>query len=76
MAKSVYHAPSFFSMTFQTEILSNEISDSLKQIVVLKPFNSLSTRDKKAECADSVDLNEVDHIESPHLNLHCLPFSL
>ena len=30
-----------FSMTLQTEILSAEFSDSLKQIVCLRPLNSV-----------------------------------
>ena len=31
---------------------------------------------KIAEFANSVDLDEVTHNESPHLDLHCLPSSL
>ena len=31
---------------------------------------------KTAECANSVDLDEVAHDEPPHLGLHCLPSSL
>ena len=31
-----------FSMTLQTEILSTETSDLLKQIIILKSFNSVS----------------------------------
>ena len=31
---------------------------------------------KIAESANSVDLDEVAHYEPPHLDLHCLPFSL
>ena len=38
--------------------------------------NSLSTRDKIAEFANSVDLDEVAHNEPPHLDLLCLPSSL
>ena len=34
--------------------------------------NSLSTGVKKAEFANSVDLDEVAHHEPPHLDLHCL----
>ena len=33
-------------------------------------------RRKKAEFANSVDLDEVAHNEPPHLDLHCLPSSL
>ena len=47
-------------------------------VLTLKPF-SLSTRDESswtAEFANSVDLDEVTHNEPPHLDLHCLPFSL
>ena len=29
-----------------------------------------------AKFANSVDLDEVAHNEPPHLDLHCLPFSL
>ena len=36
----------------------------------------LSTRDKTAEFANSVDLYEVAHYEPPHLDLHCLPASI
>ena len=38
--------------------------------------NSLSTRDKTAEFASSVDLDEVAHNQPPHQDLHCLPSSL
>ena len=38
--------------------------------------DSLSTRAKIAEFANSVDLDEVAHDEPPHLDLHCLPSSL
>ena len=31
---------------------------------------------KKAEFANSVDLDEVAHNEPPHLDLYCLPSSL
>ena len=31
---------------------------------------------KLAECANSVDLDEVAHYEPPHLDLHGLPSSL
>ena len=31
---------------------------------------------KIVEFAKSVDLNEVAHLEPPHLDLHCLPSSL
>ena len=31
---------------------------------------------KTAEFGNSVDPNEVAHHEPPHLDLHCLPFSL
>ena len=41
-----------------------------------KDFNSLSTRDKNAEFANSIDLDEVAHSEPPHLDLHCMPSSL
>ena len=37
---------------------------------------SLSTRDENSEYANSVDLDEVAHDEPPHLDLHCLPYSL
>ena len=39
-------------------------------------LNSLTTRDKIAEFANSVDLDEVAQNEPPHLDLHCLPLSL
>ena len=35
-------------------------------------FNTKSTRSKKVELANSVDPDEVAHIEPPQLNLHCL----
>ena len=38
--------------------------------------NSLNPRTKIAEFPNSVDLDEVAHNEPPHLDLHCLPFSL
>ena len=41
MAVSVCHAPSFFSMTFQTEIISIETSAFLKQTIFPKSFNSV-----------------------------------
>ena len=41
-----------------------------------KTFNSLSTRDKIAEFANNIDLEEVAHNEPSHLELHCLPSSL
>ena len=54
-----------------------EIQSILKQVMLNKvAFNSLSTTDKKAEFANSVDLGEVAHNEPPHLDLHCLPSSL
>ena len=31
---------------------------------------------KTAEFANSIDLDEVDHSEPPHLDLYCLPSSL
>ena len=31
---------------------------------------------KTGEFANSVDLDEVAHYEPPHLDLHCLPYSL
>ena len=31
---------------------------------------------KIAESSNSIDPDEVAHNEPPHLNLHCLPFSL
>ena len=39
-------------------------------------INSLNTVTKIAECANSVDLDEVAHDEPPHPDLHCLPSSL
>ena len=40
-------------------------------------LNSLSIPEMKiAEYVNSVDLDEEAHIEPPHLDLHCLPFSL
>ena len=30
---------------------------------------------KRAEFANSIDLDEVAHIDSPHMNLHCVPSS-
>ena len=41
MANNVYHAPPFFFMALQTEIISTKISDFLKQIIILKSFNSV-----------------------------------
>ena len=31
---------------------------------------------KKIKFANSIDIDEVAHNEPPHLDLHCLPFSL
>ena len=42
----------------------------------LLSLNSLSARDKIAEFADSIDLDEVAHNEPPHLDLLCLLSSL
>ena len=42
----------------------------------LVAFNSLSTREKIAEFANSLDLDEVAYNEPPHLDLHCLLSSL
>ena len=39
-------------------------------------MDSLSTRDKIVEFADSIDLDEMAHHESPHLDLRWLPSSL
>ena len=40
-------------------------------------INSLSTREKIAEFANSIDLDEVAHNEPPHLDIRCLlPSSL
>ena len=36
---------------------------------------NLSTLFSIAKYANSVDLDEVAHIEPPHLDLHCLPSS-
>ena len=35
-----------FSMTFQTEILSTETSDSLKRMIILKSFDSVLYEDE------------------------------
>ena len=35
-----------FSMTFQTEILSTETSDSLKRMIILKSFDSVLFEDE------------------------------
>ena len=40
---------------------------------ITKKFNFLSTRDKIAEFANSVELYEVAQYEPPHLDLHWLP---
>ena len=39
-------------------------------------INSLSSREKIAEFANRVDLDEVAHEEPPHLDLHCLSSNL
>ena len=49
---------------------------SFRNIATLKDFNSLTPETKIAEFENSVDLDEVAHDEPPHLDLHCLPFSL
>ena len=38
--------------------------------------NSISTREKLAEFANSVDLDEMVPNEPPHQDQHCLPSSL
>ena len=55
----------------KTEILMHTISTDVSFL-----FNSVSTRDQKAESANSVDHDEVAHNEPPHLDLHCLLSSL
>ena len=45
-------------------------------VLQINSINSLSTRDEKAEFANSVDLDEMAHNEPPHQDLHCLPSSL
>ena len=40
MANSVCHAPPLFSDVKKTDILLTEISDFLKQTIILKSFNS------------------------------------
>ena len=62
---------------FETEVLT-EIAltqEAYKYLKILL-FNSLTTRDKIAEFANSLDLDEVAQNEPPHLDLHCLPSSL
>ena len=39
-------------------------------------YHDSLTLTKIAECANSVDLDEVAQNEPPHLDLHCLPSSL
>ena len=41
MADSICHLSTNVSMILKTEILSAEILDSLKQMIILKSFNSL-----------------------------------
>ena len=42
----------------------------------LSSVNSCRSETKIAEFENSLDLDEVAHDEPPHLDLHCLPFSL
>ena len=39
-------------------------------------LKTLSTKTKIAEFANSINLDEMAHNESPHLDLHCLSSSL
>ena len=41
MSYSACHTPPFFSGTLQTEILSTDTSDFLKQIIILQSINSV-----------------------------------
>ena len=48
-----------------------------KGIILYKlPFNTSSTRDENSFVVNSVDLDEMAQNEPPHLDLHCLPYSL
>ena len=44
--------------------------------VSLFTINSLSSKAKIVEFANSIDLDEEAHHEPPNLDLHCLPSSL
>ena len=47
----------------------------LLPVPIQRALNPFSTSDKKAEFANSTDLDEVAHYEPLHLDLHCLPTS-
>ena len=63
-------------LQYQLKVIKGEAKYWIKFKIQLL-INSLKCqRQKKAEVANSVNLDEVAHNEPPHLNLHCLPSSL